>query len=1265
MNTKSFSRIEPLEARIAPASFVWDGSVSNDWFTAANWSPDGVPGAADTAVLNNSSLTINLPSPAAVAMFQESAGTLTGPGTLDVLTSLDWGGGTMAGTGITKVAAGATLSISGAAIKTLNARTLSNAGTATWSAGMLDFSNGATFLNSGSFIAQSDSTIRSISGSTSFTNKAGGTFTNNTGTTGVEVAFANAGTLVVPSGALNFVGSFTQSAGTTHVMGGTLTASSILNFAGGELAGTGTVIGNVSNTGAKVRPGDNGAGVLTIAGNYTQGSGGMLNVEIGGTTPGTQHDQLSISGTATLGGTLAVTLINNFPPATGNVFNVVVAGTRSGTFSNVTGEGLLTANYTPTQAQLINNATTFIWDGSAGDGNWFTAANWTPAGVPGSADAAVLNINSTINLPSSTSIGSFQQTIGTFTSPANVTFTVLEGVTWTGGTISGSGAINANGGLLMNGGQVFLDGRTLNLPAGQSATQSGNAQPFLQNGARFNNAGTFLAQNDNGLNNGGGAASLFSNSGTFTHDTATGDFYVSVPFANSGTVNVATGRLVLTGGGSAPITGDFNVSSGASLVFFSNFTLASSADVAGAGAVEFLSGTVAVGGSFAIPTVGVSGGTANFNVTPSGLQTLTISAGTASFNTAGPLALSTLTLSGGTLTGTPTINTSGLLSWTGGTISGSGAINANGGLLMNGGQVFLDGRTLNLPAGQSATQSGNAQPFLQNGARFNNAGTFLAQNDNGLNNGGGAASLFSNSGTFTHDTATGDFYVSVPFANSGTVNVATGSMTFAAGFTQSAAGTILGGNLVNFIGGMVSAGGSITANVSNSGAVLSPGESGAGELVIVGNYVQNSGGTFKVELAGAGAGQFDKLTISGTAALDGTLDLALLGGFVPASGQQFNVLSYDANTGSFTTLMGAPGFTESYQATGLTVGRAGVNYVWDAGGGADTSWFNRLNWGPDGIPNVGDSAALISSATITVSTPASVGSFTQSAGILNGVGTLTAGSFTWTGGTQSGSGTTVIPTGGSFDLSGPPLKILTQRTLNLAGDGVWTGSGNVQLGNGAVFNNGGNFEIQNDASIQVIVGGLQPRLTNSGTIHKSAGAGTTIFSGLRFENSGELLLTSGTLSITGAAASFTQFSGTTRLSGGSLAAVPTLNFAGGVLSGVGSISGSVSNTGANLQPGGVGAAGTLTITGNYTQSSGATLDAEIGGTAPGTQYDRLTAGGTAIVGGTLEVSFINGFAPATGEVFSVVSAAARTGAFSTVTRSLETSTNPPWTANEI
>jgi hypothetical protein len=53
-------------------------------------------------------------------------------------------------------------------------------------------------------------------------------------------------------------------------------------------------------------------GILTIVGDYTQTSGGVLVVEIGGLNPGTDFDQLNITGQATLDGTLTVNLINGF-----------------------------------------------------------------------------------------------------------------------------------------------------------------------------------------------------------------------------------------------------------------------------------------------------------------------------------------------------------------------------------------------------------------------------------------------------------------------------------------------------------------------------------------------------------------------------------------------------------------------------------------------------------------------------------------------------------------------------------------------------------------------------------------------------------------------------------------------------------------------------------------------------------------------------------------------------------------------------------------
>ena len=107
---------------------------------------------------------------------------------------------------------------------------------------------------------------------------------------------------------------------------------------GGSLSGVGTVTANVSNSG-QINPGNGGAGTLAIVGTYTQAAGGTLNIELGGLTAGSQHDQLTVSGAATLNGTLNVTLINGFSPAVNDNFIVLTFASRSGAFSTIAGNG--------------------------------------------------------------------------------------------------------------------------------------------------------------------------------------------------------------------------------------------------------------------------------------------------------------------------------------------------------------------------------------------------------------------------------------------------------------------------------------------------------------------------------------------------------------------------------------------------------------------------------------------------------------------------------------------------------------------------------------------------------------------------------------------------------------------------------------------------------------------------------------------------------------------------------------------------------------
>ena len=106
--------------------------------------------------------------------------------------------------------------------------------------------------------------------------------------------------------------------------------------------GIGTIGNNVANNGI-LSPGVNTAGAstgsLVVGNNFSQSSTGVLVIQL---ASGTAFDQLLVTGTATLAGTLQVDVLNGFNPI-GFSFPVVVAGGGiSGTFGTVNGTAFAT-----------------------------------------------------------------------------------------------------------------------------------------------------------------------------------------------------------------------------------------------------------------------------------------------------------------------------------------------------------------------------------------------------------------------------------------------------------------------------------------------------------------------------------------------------------------------------------------------------------------------------------------------------------------------------------------------------------------------------------------------------------------------------------------------------------------------------------------------------------------------------------------------------------------------------------------------------------
>lgn len=73
--------------------------------------------------------------------------------------------------------------------------------------------------------------------------------------------------------------------------------------------------------------------MINVSGYYTQETTGILDLELGGTTPGTGYDQLVVTGATTLGGTLEVSLYNGFTPELGQSFTILTYGSQTGEFT--------------------------------------------------------------------------------------------------------------------------------------------------------------------------------------------------------------------------------------------------------------------------------------------------------------------------------------------------------------------------------------------------------------------------------------------------------------------------------------------------------------------------------------------------------------------------------------------------------------------------------------------------------------------------------------------------------------------------------------------------------------------------------------------------------------------------------------------------------------------------------------------------------------------------------------------------------------------
>ncbi|MBX7211664.1 MAG: hypothetical protein K1X78_25375 [Verrucomicrobiaceae bacterium] len=151
-------------------------------------------------------------------------------------------------------------------------------------------------------------------------------------------------------------------------------------FIPGGVAFTNYAAGNYFTNDGTVTVGSP-VGMWDLDWDFTQGSTGRLNLDIGGTAAGTEFDQVNFHGAVTLGGALNVSLRNSYVPPLGATYAVLTYPSHSGTFATFSAPGtFLSRTYN------AGNLTLTSVNAPANLAEWKDA--YFGAGSPESADNA-------------------------------------------------------------------------------------------------------------------------------------------------------------------------------------------------------------------------------------------------------------------------------------------------------------------------------------------------------------------------------------------------------------------------------------------------------------------------------------------------------------------------------------------------------------------------------------------------------------------------------------------------------------------------------------------------------------------------------------------------------------------------------------------------------------------------------------------------------------------------------------------------------------
>ncbi len=373
-----------------------------------------------------------------------------------------------------------------------------------------------------------------------------------------------------------------------------------------------------------------------------------------------------------------------------------------------------------------------------------------------------------------------QVTLSSGTLQGSDTLVVSGGMTWSGGTQSGAGLTMIPSGVTLGltgaGSRTLLAGRQLEV-GGTMVAAAGNLSFGGGSSLRIEPTGELDVQGGVpfSVTTGGGSV---TNLGLVKRTTAAGTSTFTVPFTNSGTVDVQIGFFVLQPTGTLTHSGAFTVGAPGALTF-TTATHNVNGPVTGPGLVNVTAGTASFADSVDVGVFNSTGGSSNFPAGAFLADTLKVSGGTLSFDAGRQHVIPDILMSGGIIQGVDTLVVTDSLSWTSGTMGGTGRTvivdTAVAALTTTSGKTLSGGRSLELEGtllwnGGTWTLGGGAPIRVTPGGTFTAAGA-LSMN--------GTGSIL-NAGTFLRATTTGAVNINVPFTNDGDVNVSIGSLVLAA-----------------------------------------------------------------------------------------------------------------------------------------------------------------------------------------------------------------------------------------------------------------------------------------------------------------------------------------------------------------------------------------------------------------------------------------------------------------------------------------------------